>query len=267
MISDTLNAALAHLAERGVNCVDTFVVLGSGLGDVAQSLLRDPIVIPYREIPGMPLTFVGGHRGELLVDVEHKLAISLGRAHLYQGISARDVVFPIRLAAALGAKRAVLTNAAGSLVDTIAAGSLVVLTDHLNLTGATPLDFAFPITKEPEFVPMVDAYHPKLRALLLAAAQRQGIALHEGIYAGVHGPAYETPAEVRMLRTLGAHIVGMSTVLETIAARALCMDVLGISLATNAAGAHDTHADVLAAAAKGSHALALLLADFLTATR
>ena len=260
---DALAAARAHLNARGVEHLETVVILGSGLGDVAQMLVKDALLIPYREIPGMPATFIGGHRGELLIDVGRHRAIAVGRAHLYQEISARDVVFPVRLAAAMGAKRIILTNAAGSLTDTIAPGSLVLISDHLNLTGATPLSFLHPLTLEPQFVPMVDAYSPAWRTLALTVAQRLGISLMEGVYAGVLGPAYETPAEVTMLRIMGAAVVGMSTVLETIAARALGMEVLGISLATNAAGTSDTHAEVLAAAALGAHDLASLLHEIL----
>jgi len=263
MSSESLTAALAYVHDHARAPIDTFVILGSGLGDVADALVHHPIALPYREIPGMPSTFIGGHRGELLIDTTQRRAVSLGRAHLYQGIAARDVVFPIRLAAKLGAKRVVLTNAAGSLLDTITPGSLVLISDHLNLTGCTPLEFANPITPTPDFVSMVDAYTPALRSIARRIAERQKLTLHEGIYAGVYGPAYETPAEAHMLRLLGASVVGMSTVLETIAARALGLDVLGISLATNASGTHGDHLEVLAAAKRGSRAIAELLAGIL----
>ncbi|GAC1299982.1 MAG: hypothetical protein NVSMB19_05610 [Vulcanimicrobiaceae bacterium] len=175
-----------------------------------------------------------------------------GRVHLYQGHTPADVVYLVCLAAASGAKTIVLTNAAGALHAAYAAGDVMLVTDHINLTGASPLDAA----RADAFVDMTDAYAPRLRALV---RERAGAPhLREGVYAGVRGPHYETPAEAEALRRLGADAVGMSTVLETIAARSLGLEVLGLSLITNASGASSavSHQDVLAAARAGSSRIA-----------
>jgi len=252
--------------ESGNEPVDTAVVLGSGLGDVATRLMPNPEqIIPYAEVTGMPQPLgVPGHARHLHLGRigGRRVAIFLGRFHLYQGLHPSDVVAPIRSASRLGARRMILTNASGAVDESLTPGQLLLITDHLNLTGTSPLPLD---RKTPDFASMIDAYDPELRRRCQETAHRLGISLIEGIYAGVRGPQYETPAEVVALRRQGAHVVGMSTVLETIAARALRLDVLGISLITNRAGAPGGHLEVLSTARIGSEQLARLLAGVLGA--
>ena len=235
------------------------IVLGSGLAGVVEEV--DAILhLPYEEIPGMPSSRAPGHVGRFIFGrlAGQRVMVAQGRAHLYEGHSAEDVTAAIRVMSGLGAKKLVLTNAAGSLNPAFPPGSWMILSDHLNLTGASPLIGA------PEFVDMTAAYSPKLREGFHRVAAQISIPLHEGVYAGVFGPQYETPAEVRMLRTLGADAVGMSTVLETIQARALGMDVVGLSCLTNwGAGLKRSgkldHQDVLETGRRATGQLAALL--------
>jgi purine-nucleoside phosphorylase len=209
-----------------------------------------------------PKLQIAGHRGVARVGecAGKRVAAFAGRAHLYAGFDPKDVTYLVRLAAACGAKTIVLTNAAGGLNHDYERGTLMLIADHINLTGATPLGHNAP---DP-FLAMTGAYAPHLREVARAAAE--GATLPEGIYAGVRGPQYETPAESEALRRLGADAVGMSTVLETIAARALGLDVLGISLITNAAGGQAvSHADVLAASAENGERVARLVESVISA--
>ena len=239
------------------------VVLGSGLCGLADAV-DDAVSIPYVELPGFPSTGpLAGHAGRLVSgSVDGVPAVLFqGRAHLYQGVTATEAAYPARLAAALGCTTLLVTNAAGGVSDELRTGDLVVITDHLNLMAANPLvGWPGPSGGTP-FVPMRDAYDPVLRAMASEVAIKFGIALKEGVYAGLLGPTYETPAEVAMLRTLGADVVGMSTVPEVIVARALGLKVLGFSLVTNtAAGEGLSHAEVLEAGAlAGSTLTALVL--------
>jgi purine-nucleoside phosphorylase len=200
--------------------------------------------IPYEKLHA-PVSALAGHPGTAYAGTwaGKRVVAFAGRAHLYQGHPPEDVTAFVRLAAASGARTIVLTNAAGGLNAEYRRGDLMLIRDHINLTGATPLDGA----RSDPFLNMADAYAPHLR--VLARETARGETLREGVYAGVRGPQYETPAECEALRRLGADAVGMSTVLETIAARSLGLDVLGISLITNVAGPADdvSHADVLAA--------------------
>ncbi|TDB38791.1 MAG: purine-nucleoside phosphorylase [Actinobacteria bacterium] len=243
------------------------VVLGSGLSGLAD-VASDAAVVPYGELSGFPrVGSVVGHAGKLVVGMLGGVPVLLfqGRAHQYQGVSAFDAAYPTRLAAGLGCDTLVVTNAAGGVVPRLAVGDLVVISDHLNLMGTNPLtgwpgpDGGFP------FIPMRDAYDPVLRATMLDVAARQGVRLIEGVYAGLLGPSYETPAEVAMLAGMGADIVGMSTVPEVIAARALGLRVLGMSLVTNAAaGVGLSHAEVLEAGEKAAARLQRLVTEFVT---
>lgn len=213
------------------------VVLGSGLGAVAEALGIEAQV-GCGEVPGLPVSRVPGHAGKfVLVRVGGRpVLIAQGRSHLYEGLPAREVTAGIRFLAETGVKRLVLTNAAGTLNAGAAPGGFMLLSDHINLTGATPL------LGGPHFHDMSEVYSARLRGVFHAAAVRLGITMHEGVYAAMLGPQYETPAEIRMLRTLGADAVGMSTVPEAIEARALGMEVAGLSILTNWAAGIQTHA-------------------------
>lgn len=212
------------------------LVLGSGLGGFA-SRLENAIAIPYSEIPYFPSSTAPGHSGRLVLGTvdEIPLAVMQGRVHGYEGYSSAQVAFPTRVLGRLGIHTLILTNAAGGIRTSFREGQLVLISDHINLTGQNstmgPNDERFGL----RFFDMGDAYSMRLRALAHAAAKAEGLALEEGIYLSVPGPSYETPAEIRAFRTLGADLVGMSTVLETIAARHMGVGVLGISCVTNMA--------------------------------
>ncbi|OBF30384.1 purine-nucleoside phosphorylase [Mycobacterium sp. ACS1612] len=247
-------AAAAIIERTGVGAHDVAVVLGSGWAPAAARL-GDPVaVVPMAELPGFTPPTAVGHGGQLLsVHVgEHRVLVFVGRIHAYEGHDLRHVVHPVRTACAAGAHTVVLTNAAGGLRDDYTVGQPVLISDHLNLTARSPLVGA-------HFVDMVDAYAPRLRTL----AREIDPSLAEGVYAALPGPNYETPAEIRMLRTLGADLVGMSTVHETIAARAAGAQVLGVSLVTNLAagmtGQPLSHDEVLEAGSQSATRMGSLL--------
>ncbi|MBS4728977.1 purine-nucleoside phosphorylase [Mycobacterium sp. SM1] len=254
---DALARQAANIvAERtGITEHDVAIVLGSGWGPVVTELGAATSVLPMAELPGFTPPTAVGHRGQVLsVPVgEHRVLILAGRLHAYEGHDLRHVVHPVRTACAAGARTVVLTNAAGALRPDLRVGQPVLICDHLNLTARSPL-------VGPQFVDLVDAYAPRLREL----ARDVDPQLAEGVYAGLPGPHYETPAEIRMLRLLGADLVGMSTVHETIAARAAGAQVLGVSLVTNLAagitGEPLSHAEVLSAAAASVTKMGALLA-------
>lgn len=234
-----MNENLKQLLSVTGGNVDVAIVLGSGLS-AALDGRADFARMPYAKFTGMPVAKLTGHSGEVLGGIWHRkrVAIFAGRVHLYQGFSAADVTYNVRLAAQAGASTIVLTNAAGGLNPGFSPGEIMLLRDHINLSGANPLTGS---GLENPFVDMMNAYDPALRDL----AKQSDNALREGVYASVPGPSYETPAEAHYLRTIGADAVGMSTVLETIQARALKMRVLGLSLITNMVGAPETtHAEV-----------------------
>ncbi|MEO8096579.1 MAG: purine-nucleoside phosphorylase [Acidobacteriota bacterium] len=223
------------------------VILGSGLGGFAESL-EDRRVTPYSAMPGWPVSSVAGHAGALIEGRSGStdVIVLAGRAHLYEGFSAPEVTFGIRDLAKRGVQSVILTNAAGGINLAYKPGDLVLIADHINLQGTNPL---LGSTIEPRFPDMSEAYPSEYRTIAQTAAARMGLTLQEGVYAGVLGPSFETPAEIRYLRSIGADLVGMSTVMETIAANHLGMRVLGISCVTNmAAGVLPqklTHAEVL----------------------
>jgi purine-nucleoside phosphorylase len=231
------------------------IVLGSGLGALADEL-TDATAVPFAELPGWPPASAPGHAGRLLLGrLDGVPVVCLqGRLHLYEGNPERLVVEPVLLMGRLGAKVILLTNAAGGVNAAWPAGTLMLISDHLNLTGRSPLIGVNEEELGPRFPDFVDAWSPRLRALVHRAATEEGIDLQEGVYAGLTGPTYETPAEVRMLRTMGADAVGMSTVLEAIAARWAGLEIVGISLVTNpgagVTGEPLSHEEVLAAAAE-----------------
>jgi len=254
--------ALAHraaqvIAERtGIGEHDVAIVLGSGWSPAVAALGSPTARLPQAELPGFTPPTAAGHAGQVLsVPIGgHRVLVLVGRIHPYEGHDLAHVVHPVRTACAAGARIFVLTNAAGGLRPDMRAGQPVLISDHLNLTARSPLVGA-------QFVDLTDAYAPRLRAL----ARESDPELTEGVYAGLPGPHYETPAEIRMLRVLGADLVGMSTVHETIAARAAGAEVLGVSLVTNLAagigGEPLSHAEVLAAGAASATRLGSLLAD------
>jgi purine-nucleoside phosphorylase len=243
------------------------IVLGSGLGTLADALLN-ATSIPFSAMPGWPSASAPGHAGKLLLGhLEGVPVVCLqGRLHLYEGHSERLVVEPVLLMRRLGAKSVVLTNAAGGVNDRYPSGTLMLIGDHLNLTGRNPLVGSNTDMLGPRFPDLVDAWSPRLRALMRRAAEEEGISHEEGVYAGLLGPTYETPAEVRMQRTLGADAVGMSTVLEAIAARWAGLEIVGVSLVTNpgagVTGEPLTHDEVLAAAAEAGPRFAALIRRF-----
>ncbi len=236
---------------------DTAVVLGSGLTALLPESRADKV--SYAEFDALPRPAVRGNAGrfELARAGNSSVIYALGRVHLYEGYSALDVTALIRLLSEAGIQRVVLTNAAGTINPDFAPGAWMMLNDHLNLTGTTPL------LGQLQFIDLSDAYSARWRAEFRKQAKELRMTLHEGVYAGLLGPQYETPAEVRMLRTLGADAVGMSTVLETIQAKALGLEVAAFSCLTNSAAGvgHEAlrHADVLTVGASAAGALAALL--------
>jgi purine-nucleoside phosphorylase len=212
------------------------VVLGSGLGDFAGSL-GEPVAIPYGELPHWPASRVIGHDGRLVVGKTggRTIAALAGRVHLYEGHDARTVTFATRVLGLLGVKTLILTNAAGGVNTGFAQGALMVIDDHINLMGANPLAGENDERFGPRFPDMTEVYSSRLRGIADRAGKAIHLRLPHGIYVGLLGPSYETPAEIRYLRTIGADAVGMSTVPEAIAARHMKMDVLGISCITNMA--------------------------------
>ena len=234
------------------------IVLGSGLGSLVENPSHSR-TISYQEIGDLPRSSVKGHAGRFVLGGigETRVIFAQGRVHLYEGFGAREITAGIRFLGRAGIRRLILTNAAGSMNPQFLPGSWMMLTDHLNLTGSSPL------TGSTDFVDLSDTYTSTWRQQFSQAAQEQKIPLHQGIYAGVRGPQYETPAEVRMLRTLGADAVGMSTICEAIQARALGMKIAGFSCLTNWAaglqGAALSHAEVLAAGESAAGTLRQLL--------
>ncbi|BBX39934.1 purine-nucleoside phosphorylase [Mycobacterium simiae] len=251
-------AAQVIRERTGVDRHDVAIVLGSGWSPALAELGRATVVLAQAELPGFAPPRAAGHPGELLsVRIgDHRVMVLAGRVHAYEGHDLSHVVHPVRTACAAGAGIVVLTNAAGGLRTDMRVGQPVLISDHLNLTARSPLVGA-------QFVDLTDAYASRLRRL----ARHADPELTEGVYAGLPGPHYETPAEIRMLQTLGADLVGMSTVHETIAARAAGAEVLGISLVTNLAagisGAPLSHADVMAAGAASAARIGALLASII----
>jgi purine-nucleoside phosphorylase len=234
------------------------IVLGSGLGPFADSLPHD-LVVPYQDIPGLPVSRVPGHAGRFLVArlAGRPLLIAQGRVHLYEGWEAGEVTRSVRLMHALGVETLVLTNAAGTVNAAFPPGDWMMLSDHINLTGHSPLRGGA------NFFDMSEVYDRDLRALFRETAATLGITLHEGVYAAMPGPQYETPAEIRMLKILGADAVGMSTVPEAIQARALGLRVAAFSCLTNwgagLSGATLSHGEVTETGRRAADTLVRLL--------
>jgi purine-nucleoside phosphorylase len=212
------------------------VVLGSGLGAFAGEL-ENRVDLPYSELPGWPGSTAIGHAGKLLLGKVGDLdvAVMAGRVHLYEGYSPAQVTFGVRVLGAMGVRSMVFTNAAGGINLSLGRGSLMLISDHINLQGCNPLVGPNDDHLGPRFPDMSEAYSPRYRATAKQVAEELGIAMTEGVYAAVLGPSYETPAEIRYLRTIGADVVGMSTVPEVIVANHMGMKVLGLSCVTNMA--------------------------------
>jgi purine-nucleoside phosphorylase len=271
-LSERLAAVTAVVRERTGAPPQVAAILGSGLGGFAARLQRS-VSIPYADLPGFPVSRVAGHAGRLVVGElpgaggPVRVALMQGRVHGYEGWSAAEVAFGARVLCAIGSRALLVTNAAGGISPEFGPGTLVRITDQLNLTGQNPLSGPNEEAVGPRFPDMGSAYDPALGVLLEAAAAEVGVTLRRGVYAGVPGPSYETPAEIRMLRALGADLVGMSTVHDVIAARHQGVPVAGLSVVTNpAAGlsrATLTHEDVQAVAAQAAEALSRLLEAFL----
>lgn len=244
------------------------IVLGSGLGAVADAI-EDAVAIPYSELPGFPVGDVTGHARTLHLGTlsEIPVAVLEGRAHLYEGVEAAALRVPVRTLRGLGADTLLLTNAAGSLMPGVGPGRLMAICDHINLMGVNPLTGPNEEDVGPRFVPLGAVYDAGLRARLHAAAEAEGILLADGVYLAVRGPSFETPAEIRAFRTLGADAVGMSTVPEAIVAAHCGLRVAAISCITNLAeGLGDellSHESTLAAAALGAVDLSRLIPRFL----
>jgi purine-nucleoside phosphorylase len=264
---ERIDAAAAYLRTRlGQQAIDALrlvIVLGSGLKEFAQGLDHG-VAVPFGEVPEWPVPHVEGHGCSLVLGsvAGTPVACLTGRVHLYEGWSPADVVRAVRTLRRLGAGTFLLTNAAGGIGDDLSAGDLMVIRDHLNLTGCSPLAGPHDPVLGPRFPDQTRVWSPRLSALLTS----EGARLRGGVYAGMLGPSYETPAEVRMLQRLGADAVGMSTVHEAIALRAMGAELAGMSLITNlAAGIGDAplaHADVVAAGVQATAMLTATVTDF-----
>lgn len=261
-----MTAAAAQLLDAYGDAAraDVALILGSGLGALAD-LVEDPVIAEYADLPDFPVSSVAGHAGRLLIGrlAGRRVAVFQGRAHVYEGVTGPRLTAGVRTAKALGVTTLLATNAAGSLRAEVPPGHLMALSDHINLMGMNPLVGPNDETLGPRFVGLGDAYDAELRAHLHATAKLHDIPLSEGVYLAVTGPSFETPAEIRAFRTLGADAVGMSTVPEVIVARHAGLRVGAISAITNLAeGMSDvglSHEQTLAGAADGARALQTLL--------
>lgn len=246
------------------------MVLGSGLGGLADEV-ENRVEIPYEQIPGWPVSTAIGHAGVLVLGTVDgvPLAVMRGRAHLYEGVGADRAVFGIRVLARLGVRTLVVTNAAGAIDETYRPGMLVLISDHVNLMGTSPLVGPNDDALGPRFPDMGNAYDPELRRVAREAAETLGLEVGEGVYGAWLGPQFETPAEIRFMRAVGADLAGMSTVPEVIAARHLGLRCLGISVVTNmAAGMTEGklgHEEVLAVGAEAQPRLTALLREVIPA--
>jgi purine-nucleoside phosphorylase len=264
-----IEALAAAVRTRTDLVPEVGIVLGSGLGGLADDL-ADAVAIPFADLPGWPAATAPGHAGRLLLGrLGGRVVVMLQcRFHLYEGNHPGLVVQPVLLFKALGARAVVLTNAAGGLDPSFGPGTLMVMSDHINLTGLNPLMGRNADSMGERFTDLTDAWSPRLRTALHAAGAAEDVPLAEGVYVGLTGPNYETPAEVRMLAGLGGHAVGMSTVLECIAARWVGLEVCGVSLVTNAGAGYSgeplTHEEVMEAGAVAGPRLARVIRRFLT---
>jgi purine-nucleoside phosphorylase len=231
---ERVEAAAEAIRRRCGTLPSVAVILGSGLGDVAESL-TDAIGVPYSELPNWPMSTIAGHPGRLVVGTlgGRRVAALAGRVHAYEGHSREAIAFATRVMARLGVSQLVLTNAAGGVNTRLSRGTLMIIDDHINLLGANPLAGPHDDRCGRRFPDMAEVYSARLRGIADEAAVATGLSVAHGVYAAVPGPSYETPAEIRYLRTIGADAVGMSTVPEAIVARQMGVEVLGLSCITN----------------------------------
>jgi purine nucleoside phosphorylase I, inosine and guanosine-specific len=246
--------ATTYIEEQGVEKVEVSLILGSGLGELADEI-ENPIVIPYEEIPSFPVSTVEGHAGQLVYGMlggKHVLALQ-GRFHYYEGYSMDEVTFPVRVMSMLGTDSIIVTNAAGGVNENFTPGDLMLITDHINSFGTNPLIGPNDDKFGPRFPDLTQAYDLDYQKLVKDVATDLNLSLQEGVYYGTTGPTYETPAEVRMIQTVGGDAVGMSTVPEVIVARHAGIRVVGISCISNLAagmGEELNHEDVIAVTTK-----------------
>ncbi len=263
---DMVTRASTLIREKIGDAIDTAIILGSGLGGLAERI-EGPISIPYRAIPGFPQSTVAGHAGRFVAGTlgARRVLVAAGRYHLYEGHSPDTVAMPTRVLHASDVRTLFVSNAAGGISRTLRPGDLMIIEDHLNLTWRTPLVGAAR-PGETRFPDMSAPYDPRLIRVLRDAALECGLRVANGVYAALAGPAYETPAEIRMLERLGADAVGMSTVPEVLAARALGMSVAGVSCITNVAAGRSntplTHAEVLETTARVAATFERLVTEF-----
>ena len=259
-----VRATAAWLKERYGNPPDVAIVLGSGLGEFTRAL-NDAVACAYADVPNWPASAVVGHAGQLVVGTIRgkRVAALSGRAHFYEGHDLRTVTFGVRALATFGVRTIILTNAAGGINLTFKPGTLMLMDDHINLLGSNPLVGPNDERFGPRFPDMTEVYSNRLRTIAVEAASSLGQPLARGIYVALHGPSYETPAEIRFLRAIGADAVGMSTVPEAIVARHMGVEVLGISCISNAAAGvlpqPLNHDEVMAVARQVRDAFAALL--------
>lgn len=268
LLNEKVDEALKFITKKSKLRPDTAVILGSGLGKLADAM-EDAEVIPYADIPFWPHSTAPGHAGMLLLGRcgGHSVAMMQGRVHYYEGYSMEEVTFPVRVLGTLGVKTLVATNASGGINRDMPAGSIMAITDHINYMGMNPLIGANNDEWGPRFPDMTHAYDPGLLSLLERAAAEENIKLCHGVYIAFSGPSYETPAEIRMARAMGADAVGMSTVPEVTVANHMGMKVCGVSGISNYAagitGEKLTGEEVLTAMAKISNCLCRLLERFI----
>jgi purine-nucleoside phosphorylase len=258
--------AVAYLRSRIGGDIDLAIVLGTGLGGFAEAV-TDPVEVPYADIPGFPLGNVTGHAHRVVAGVleGRRILVLQGRSHYYETGDPAIMRTPIETLKRLGVSTLLLTNAAGSLKRDIQPGQLCLISDHINMSGTNPL---IGDRGDGRFVPMNDAYSPRLRNRMKRAAMSAGVRVHEGVYCWMSGPSFETPAEIKMIRSLGADLVGMSTVPETILARRFGMDVIAVSIVTNFGAGLEmatapSHEETKQVASTGGIALRRLLNAFL----
>ena len=269
-VYDRAETSARYIREHAKREIDVAVVLGSGLGAFAE-VLSDRTVVPYEDIPDFVRSTVEGHSGRLVIgrlpETEITVGVMQGRFHYYEGYSLDEVTLPIRAFHALGVERLILTNAAGGVNDGFAEGSLMLITDHINLMMISPLRGKHDNRFGNRFPDMTEVYSRSFQELARSAAARIGLPLNEGVYLALQGPNYETPAEIRMMRILGADAVGMSTVPEAIVARQMGMRTIGISVITNAAAGITNgpieHAEVMKIGERVSRELCLLLSEII----